>query len=93
MSNATLYDSDAAPSRSHYQADNMQRSTAVRDGALAVPRNARAEDLSVENHTETSLRNYRKGVASCPRALGGRIPQHPIFVPAGQKPTSSSSRR
>ncbi len=89
MSNDKLHDSTSDPSDSHHQPGNLGNSTEGSDFTLSVSESAMANDLN--KLPDTKRRGDRRVGGFLPTALGGRIPQHPVFVPAGQKLTSSSS--
>jgi len=92
MANDKLYDSVTDHSHSLDRPVNLERSTAVSDGVLTTSRSGMAEVISLTNFKDTKDSGGKRVSGSLPTALCGRIPQHPIFVPAGQRPTSSSSR-
>jgi len=93
MSNDKLHDFVSDQAHSHHQPGNVERSTEGSDGTLTVSRSAMAKVLSFDKFTDTKRRGGKRAGGLLPTALGGRVPQHPVFVPAGHSLTSSSSRR
>lgn len=75
----------ADQTRLNHQSEANNIGSAAHDGSRASFRGGLAEVVSLH-------RNGKRIGGSLPTALGGRIPQHPVFVPAGQKLTSSERR-
>ena len=90
MSNDKLYDSGTEQTPPHHRPEHTDRYSATRDGFLTTSWNVVAAGVTLK---ESQRRSGKRPAGSCPTALGGQIPQHPVFVPARQKPTPSPSRQ
>ena len=87
--------SDFVTNQSHsgHQLGRVGKPTAIRDGFLATSRTDVAAIVVFDALTIEKPRCGKRVRRSLPTALGGRIPQQPVFVPAAQKPTPSPARR
>ena len=92
MSNDKLHDFAIEQSPSHHLPERTCKHPANRDGLRTSSRADMAADVSFTQLTHVKSRGGKRLAGSCPTALGGQIPQHPVFVPAGQKPPPSPSR-
>jgi hypothetical protein len=83
--------SDSVTNQSHsgHQLGRAEKRTAIRDGFLAPSRTGVAAIVVFDAFTIEKARSGKRVRESLPTALGGRIPQQPVFVPAVQKPTPS----
>ena len=83
--------SDSVTNQSHSgrQLGRVEKRTAIRDGFLATSRTDVAPVVVFDAFAVEKPRSGKRVRESLPTALGGRIPQQPVFVPAVQKPTPS----
>ena len=83
--------SDSVTNQSHSgrQLGRVEKRTAIRDGFLATSRTGVAAIVVSDAFTIEKDRSGKRVRESLPTALGGRIPQQPVFVPAVQKLTPS----
>ena len=83
--------SDSVTNQAHSgrQLGRVEKRTAIRDGFLATSRTGVAAIVVSDAFTIEKDRSGKRVRKSLPTALGGRIPQQPVFVPAVQKLTPS----
>jgi len=86
-------DSVTDQSHSRLRLGHTDKHTAIRDGFLTTSRSGEAAIVSFDAFAIEKTRSGKRVRGSLPRALGGRIPQQPVFVPAGQKAIPSPARR
>ena len=74
-----------------YQAGNVKGSTANHDGSRLSFRSGKSQVISSNGFTDIKHHNGKRVGGTAPTAVGGRIPQQPVFVPAGKILTPLSS--